>query len=114
MAKTESKDFFIKPEDYNKAIVSGDEFFIQFQRFTLEVDSQIIKMIHRYLEHYDLLFHKEAIITIVKELINNAIKANLKRLYFEVSELNINDIKDYRQGMKNLKKKFSRTGIVKL
>lgn len=103
MAKTESKDFFVKPEDYKKAIVSGNEFFIQFQRFTPEVDYQIIKMIQRYLEHYDLLFHKEAIISTVKELINNAIKANLKRLYFDRNSLNINDIKEYRQGMENFK-----------
>jgi len=103
LAKTESKDFFIKPEDYKKAITSGTDFFIQFQRFIPEVEYQIVKMIHRYLEHYDLLYHKEAIISTVKELINNAIKANLKRLYFETSNLNINDIKDYRLGMEKFK-----------
>jgi HD-like signal output (HDOD) protein len=103
LAQTDSKEFFIKPEDYYKALSSQEDFFIQFQRFTQDVDSQIIKMIHRYLEHYDLLFHKDTIISIVKELINNAIKANLKRLYFESAGLNINDINNYRQGMETFK-----------
>lgn len=103
MAQIDSKEFFIKPEDYYKALNSQEDFFIQFQRFTQDVDSQIIKMIHRYLEHYDLLFHKDTIISIIKELINNAIKANLKRLYFESAGLNINDSSNYRQGMETFK-----------
>jgi len=103
LAQIDSKEFFIKPEDYYKALSSEEDFFIQFQRFTQDVDSQIIKMIHRYLEHYDLLFHKDTIISIVKELINNAIKANLKRLYFESAGLNINDSGNYRQGMESFK-----------
>jgi len=103
LAQIESKEFFIKPEDYQKALSLEESFFIQFQRFTQEVDSQIIKMIHRYLEHYDLLFHKDTIISIVKELINNAIKANLKRLYFESTGLNINDNSNYRIGMEKFK-----------
>lgn len=103
MTQIESKDFFIKPDDYRKALSSGEDFFIQFQRFTQNVDSQIIKMIHRYLEHHDMLFHKETIVSIIKELVNNAIKANLKRLYFEISDLDINDPNSYRNGMEKFK-----------
>ncbi len=103
MAQIVSKEFFIKPEDYQKALSSEEDFFIQFQRFTQDVDSQIIKIIHRYLEHYDLLFHKDTIISIIKELINNSIKANLKRLYFESAGLDINDSKSYRNGMETFK-----------
>lgn len=103
MAQQDSKEFFIKPEDYRKALNSEEDFFIQFQQFTQDVDSQIIKIIHRFLEHYDMLFHKDTIISIIKELINNAIKANLKRLYFESAGLNINDNGNYRQGMETFK-----------
>ncbi len=99
----ETKNYFIKPADYIVALISGDEFYIQFQRFSSEVEAQIIKIIHRYLEQYDLLFHKDTIISIIKELINNAIKANLKRLYFESCDLNINDVKNYRAGMETFK-----------
>jgi len=103
LAQIESKEFFIKPEDYQNALSEEKDFFIQFQRFTQDVDSQIIKMIHRYLEHYDLLYHKDTIISIIKELVNNAIKANLKRLYFASVNLNINDNKNYREGMETFK-----------
>lgn len=103
MTLADSKDYFIKPDDYQKTLIAEENFFIQFQRFTQDVDSQIIKIIHRVLEHYDLLFHKDTIISIVKELINNAVKANLKRLHFETSGLNINDSNSYRQGMETFK-----------
>lgn len=99
----ESNDFFTKPSDYKQAIASGDDFYIQFKRFTSDTDSQIIKILHRYLEHYDLLFHKDTIISIIREVINNAIKANLKRLYFEQKELDINNMKSYRDGMERFK-----------
>lgn len=106
----ESNDFFTKPYDYKQAIASGDDFYIQFKRLTSNTDSQIVKIIHRYLEHYDLLFHKDTIITIVREMINNAIKANLKRLYFEKINLDINDVKSYRDGMESFKEEVFRAG----
>ncbi|HOP28115.1 MAG TPA: HDOD domain-containing protein [Spirochaetota bacterium] len=105
----ETPDFFTKPSDYTQAIASGDDFYIQFKRFTADTDSHILKIIHRYLEHYDLLFHKDTIISIVREMINNAIKANLKRVYFEKKELDINNIKSYREGMEQFKDEVFQT-----
>ncbi len=99
----ESNEFFTKPSDYRQAIATGEDFYIQFKRFTPETDSQIIKILHRYLEHYDLLFHKDTIISILREMINNAVKANLKRLYFEKLELDISNVKNYRKGMERFK-----------
>lgn len=99
----EAADYFTKPSDYTQAITSGDDFYIQFKKFTTDTDSHILKILHRYLEHYDLLFHKDTIITIIREMINNAIKANLKRLYFEKQNLDINDMKSYREGMDKFK-----------
>jgi len=97
------KHFQIKPDNYINAIINGEEFYIQFQKFTHDVEAQIVKIIHRYLEQYDLLFHKDTILSITKELINNAIKANLKRIYFAENDLDINDATDYRSGMENFK-----------
>jgi len=97
------KTFQVKPEDYINAIIEGNEFFIQFQKFSPEVEAQIVKIVHRYLEQYDLLFHKDTILSIVKELVNNAIKANLKRIYFTENNLDINNNRDYRNGMENFK-----------
>lgn len=103
MTAIETKNFNINPSDYLNAIIKGNEFYIQFQRFGPEVEAQIIKIIHRYLEQYDLLFHKDTVISITKELINNAIKANLKRIYFEKKGLDISNPAEYRQGMDSFK-----------
>ena len=103
MTAIETKNFNINPSDYLNAIIEGKKFYIQFQRFGPEVEAQIIKIIHRYLEQYDLLFHKDTIISIAKELVNNAIKANLKRIYFESKGLDINNPSHYREGMDSFK-----------
>lgn len=103
MTAIETKYFNINPTDYLNAIIKGNEFYIQFQRFGPEVEAQIIKIIHRYLEQYDLLFHKDTIISITKELVNNAIKANAKRIYFESSGLDIGNPAQYRKGMETFK-----------
>ena len=103
MTQAETKDFFIKPNNYLETLSSKEDFFIQFKRLTEDVESQIIKLIHRFLENYDLIYYKNTVTSIIKELINNAIKANLKRLYFESLRLDINNTKDYRKGMDNFK-----------
>jgi len=103
LSETEIKGFFVKPPDYLKAISGGEEFFIQFQRYSPEIDSLLIKMIHRFLEQSDMLFFKETVISIAKELVNNAIKANLKRLYFTIKGLDLNNQANYREGMENFK-----------
>ncbi len=103
MSAIESKGFFIKPPDYIKAITTGEDFFIQFQKLAPEVDALITKIIHRFLEQYDLLFYKNTVIAITRELVNNGVKANLKRLYFEIKGFNINDRSGYREGMENFK-----------
>ncbi|TFH40605.1 MAG: HDOD domain-containing protein, partial [Chrysiogenales bacterium] len=79
------------------------DFHIQFHTFNPEAEAAIIRGIHRYLEHYDLNYIKNQIINIVKELINNAIKANLKRLYFRHKKFDINKTEDYRAGMETFK-----------
>ncbi len=86
-----------------QAIKDKREFYIQFHQFAKDVESVIIKIIHRYLEEYDILFMKNPILTVVKELLNNAVKANVKRLYFRNKNLDINTTEDYRKGMETFK-----------
>ena len=103
MTQAKTKDFLIKPDNYLELLSSKEDFYIQFKKFTEGVESQIIKMIHRFLENYDLLYYKDTVTSIIKVLISNAIKANLKRLYFESLKLDISNTKDYRKGMDNFK-----------
>ncbi|MFC1668856.1 HDOD domain-containing protein [Spirochaetota bacterium] len=97
------KDYTLHPQNYKKAIQNGDDFFIQFSIFTKDVESMIIKIIHWQLAEYDLVYLKNTILTVVKELINNAVKANIKRVFFEKSNLDINNPGDYEKGMENFK-----------
>ncbi len=46
------------------------------------VEEHLIKVLHRELENYDILYMKDMLLTVLKELINNAVKANAKRLFF--------------------------------
>lgn len=97
------KHYTANPPDYFQAIKDKKEFYIQFHQFTKDVESVITKIIHRYLEKYDILFMKNPILTVVKELLNNAVKANIKRLYFKNKNLEITKINDYREGMETFK-----------
>ncbi len=103
LSNGETKHYTIQPHDYKAAIASEADFYIQFHTLTPETEGAIIKSIHRYLENYDLTYIKNQIINIVKELVNNAIKANLKRIFFKIKDLDINKTEDYRTGMENFK-----------
>ncbi len=98
-----NQNYIISPPDFKEAINNDESFYIQFSSFTPDVEATIIKIIHRYLERYDIIYIKNTIITVAKELINNAIKANVKRLYFKLKNLDITKPEDYRNGMDTFK-----------
>ncbi len=103
MNDVKQSSLVINPPDFKSAIKQEKDFFLQFHHMTGEIDAIITRIIHRYLQEYDILYIKDTILTIVKELINNAIKANLKRLYFKQKALDITKIEDYRDGMETFK-----------
>jgi len=103
LINTETTAYQLIPPDYKKAIDQGEDFYIQFHQLTPETESMVVKIIHRYLAKFDIVYIKDTIITIVKELSNNAIKANIKRLYFKLKNLEISSSTDYRKGMETFK-----------
>ncbi len=103
MNRGTSKDFISDPPDYMRSIKEKKDFYIQFHHFTKDVEAVITKIIHRYLEEYDIIYMKNPLLAVTKELINNSIKANIKRLYFKLQDLDINKIEDYRRGMETFK-----------
>jgi HD-like signal output (HDOD) protein len=98
-----AKNYTINTPDYKAAIREEKDFFIQFNLLTPDVEAIIIKILHHYLEKFDILYIKDTVLTVMKELINNSIKANLKRLYFKTKGLDINKTEDYRTGMETFK-----------
>ena len=69
-------------------------------KFYSEADIQIINSIlYKILNKFDLLYLLNTLSTIGRELIDNVFKANLKRVYFEDQNLDINNPEDYKKGM---------------
>jgi len=99
----EENPYILKPSDYKKSIISNERFYIQFNFFSLEVEAIFMKIIHRYLEKHDILYLKDMIITVLREIITNAVKANAKRLYFKLMKLDISKKEDYWKGMRSFK-----------
>ncbi len=101
--QTIKKNYTSVPADFTKAINEKKEFHILFHVFSSDTETVLTKIIHRYLEVYDILYMKNTMISIVKEIVNNAVKANLKRLYFRVKGLDIFSPEDYEKGMASFK-----------
>ena len=103
MGETQEKNYTISIPDYKTAIQENKDFFVQFSLFTPDVEAIIIKIFHHYLEKFDIIYVRDTVITMMKELINNSIKANLKRLFFKTKGYDINKTDDYRLGMEVFK-----------
>lgn len=93
----------INPTDYKTAINTETDFYIQFINLNKEAEPLIIKVLRRFLIKYDMLYLRDVVITVLKELITNASKANAKRLYFRSKNLDIKNEHDYMLGMESFK-----------
>jgi HD-like signal output (HDOD) protein len=93
----------IQPAQYRDAIQSQSDFYIQFSVYTKEVESLYVKMMRAFLSRHDMLYLRDVILTIAKELITNAVKANAKRIYFKLKGYDIDNPADYLEGMKTFK-----------
>jgi HD-like signal output (HDOD) protein len=99
----EEQSYILKPADYKESIQNNERFYLQFNFFSPEVEAIFMKIIHRLLEKNDILYLKEMLITVIREVITNAVKANTKRLYFKMMNLDIRKKEDYRHGMESFK-----------
>lgn len=63
----------------------------------------ISSVITKILARNNMVFLQDAILTILKEIIVNAVKANSKRLYFNFQNLDMLDEEEYLQGMEGFK-----------
>ena len=103
MANTEKTTYTISVPNYMDSISKGEDFFLQFYTLTPEAEGALIKLVHRYLENLDILYVREYVLLILMELIENAVKANIKRVFFKTRDLDINKSTDYRKGMEHFK-----------
>ncbi len=104
MEATQKRTYILKLPDYLKSIKNNQLFSMQFDIFSHEAEAVFMKIIHRLVEKHDILYLKEILITVIREIITNAVKANTKRLYFKIMNLDINKTEDYRMGMDTFKR----------
>ena len=74
---------------------------------TLEQKQRFQDILNVFLKECDESYLFNCLSYCLFELLDNASKANAKRIYFKEQKLNINDAGDYASGMKNFKSNLS-------
>lgn len=87
-------------------INSDEPVKINFKYVSEDILMLINSIITRILAKKDLLYLLYSIITIMRELVVNSLKANAKRVFFEGKELDINDPAQYSKGMALFKERI--------
>lgn len=86
-------------QDLSDVLFRGEDIALDFQ-FVSEEDQQIIyALVITILSRLDKLFLAEVVVTILKELLMNANKANAKRIFFAQEGLEITNRSDYQRGI---------------
>ncbi len=83
--------------------LKGDNISISLQYPSEEMLSYIFSIISKIFSRLDKNYLLDSIITILREIILNASKANAKRLIFDELSLNIDNTKEYSNGMNKFK-----------
>ena len=86
-----------------KAIQSGIPLTITTYTLPHEMEDYMADVLKVFLTEVRQDQMVESLSYCLKELVNNAKKANTKRIYFEEKGLDINNRSDYLRGMKNFK-----------
>lgn len=106
MAICLSDDFEYNEEDIDKAIdlrISVQMVTHSLPRKTQEYMGILLK---KYLEECEMGDYYYKLDYCLSEILVNAIKANIKRLYFTEHNLDINNPEDYETGMKNFREEM--------
>ncbi|MCB1179831.1 MAG: hypothetical protein KDK36_19800 [Leptospiraceae bacterium] len=89
----------IEPKSYLSAFENGENVQIQYKRFQLEDLIRVYDIVGELLLKAKLDSFIPFVKTSLKELVQNAVKATQKRIYFQKSGLDIS--KNYEEGMVN-------------
>lgn len=96
----------IDNKNYAEKILKGEEVSFSF-RFIDEKSLILINtLILKILSAQGHIFLLETLITVIREIVFNAFKANIKRIYFEKSNIDIHDTVKYETAMQNFKEEY--------
>ena len=87
---------------YDK-INNGEPVKLSFKYVTDDLLMFINSILTRELAKHDLQYIIYSVITILRELIVNSLKANAKRIFFQINNLDINNPAQYKEGVERFK-----------
>ena len=93
----------VDQEKVNLAIQTGIPLTVTTYTLPPEMEGYIVDILSVFLKQLNMDNLFEGLSYSVKELVNNAKKANTKRIYFALKNLNLNNRDDYAKGMENFK-----------
>jgi len=91
-----------RKEIYDR-INKGEPVKLSFKYVTDDLLMLINSILSRELAKHDLEYLIYSVITILRELIVNSLKANAKRIFFQINNININDHVLYKEGVERFK-----------
>lgn len=77
----------------------GEEVYISFQYYNREIEADLNSLIAKLLSRADKVYLYDTIESVVREFVQNSVKANMKRVYFKSRNLDIMKESDYEKGM---------------
>jgi len=87
---------------FNK-IINGEPVNLTFKFISPDILMLIKSVVTRQLEKHDLHFISNTVLAILRELLVNSLKANAKRIFFQINNFDINNPQEYEEGIKKFK-----------
>lgn len=84
-------------------VEEGKTVAFAFQYHNRKIIQFLNSLFTKILSRNNIVYLQKTVETVLREMIVNAVKANSKRIYFKVQDLNINDLRDYTRGMEDFK-----------
>jgi putative nucleotidyltransferase with HDIG domain len=81
----------------------GEEITVSFSFVSRDVEIEMNSLLVKVLSRFDLLYLYDTFESVLRELVQNAVKANMKRIWYKSLNLDINNENDYRKGMPKFK-----------
>ncbi len=85
--------------DLAKQFDNGQEIYLSFQYLTRDIELDINSLLVKILSRFDMGYMYDILEPVFRELLQNAMKANMKRVWFKKMGLDIDNEADYRAGM---------------
>lgn len=100
-------EYLNSEEQLHDAVATGKPVIIKACKMNRETEEYILYVLEMFLCHIGKQRIRDQLSYCIRELLNNAKKANMKRAFFKAEDLNIQEPDDYSKGMQFFKEKTS-------